>query len=45
VDGSSNEAITKRKSYGTIEMKGKELEISGTITLDKDFAETRAPLK
>jgi hypothetical protein len=45
IDGSANEAITKRKSSGTIEFKGKDIELSGTIKLDMDFAETRAPLK
>jgi hypothetical protein len=51
IDGSSNEAITKRKSHGVIEMKGKietpgkDIDLTGTFTIDQDFAETRAPLK
>ncbi len=43
MDGSSNEAITKRRSYGTVELKGKD--IAGTVKIDKDYAETRTPVK
>jgi hypothetical protein len=43
VDGSTNEAMTKRKSYGTVELKGKD--IKGTVTIDMDYTESHAPLQ
>jgi len=43
MDSSANEAITKRKSYGKVELKSKD--IQGTVNINMDYAETRTPAK